>query len=232
MKLTIDSSEDNPNKIYGKVIFWCNLFGRTGKKYYHLFFAFILISIPYIGLLYILITVKENISIAYQIIISSIFYIFELINMILGCCTDLGILPRQGQDFYYTTNRPITRRVINGHYILLTYCYSCSLYRPPRTSHCSVWDNCVERFDHHCIWLGTCIGKRNYRYFYCLIFCLFTSGIFQIIFAVYYAAIDSKKYKNKEKSSLFIIIGFSSLAFYNILFLLFLWENFLLFTLF
>ena len=141
--------------------------------------------------------------------------------MILGCCSDPGILPRQGQDFYYTTNRPLCRKVINGHSILLTYCYSCSFYRPPRTSHCSVCDNCVERFDHHCIWLGTCIGKRNYRYFYILIFCLFFSGFFQIICAIYYVVIESKKFQKKENYNLFIIIGLSLVAFYNILFLIF-----------
>ena len=154
MKLTIESSEDNPNKIFGNVKFWCNFFCVTGKRYYHIFFAFGLISIPFIGLLYILIKAHELISISFIIIISSLLYIFQFINIILGCSTDPGILPRQGKDFYYTTNRPLQRKVINGHYIMLTYCYSCSLYRPPRTSHCSVCDNCVERFDHHCIWLG------------------------------------------------------------------------------
>ena len=221
MKATIDSNEDNPRKIYGKIILWSNMLCVTGRKYYHVFFAFILVSIPYIGLIVVLIKVRNNIPIHYQLVISSFFYILEICNMILGCCTDPGILPRQGQDFYYTTNRPLNRKVINGHYMILTYCYSCSLFRPPRTSHCSVCDNCVERFDHHCIWLGTCIGKRNYRYFYFLIFSLFFSGIFQIICGIYYVSIESIKFTKKEDSSLFIIIGFSSLSLYNILFLVF-----------
>jgi hypothetical protein len=221
MKLTIESSEDNPNKIFGNVKFWCNFFCVTGKRYYHIFFAFGLISIPFIGLLYILIKAHELISIAFIIIISSLLYIFQFINIILGCSTDPGILPRQGKDFYYTTNRPLQRKVINGHYIMLTYCYSCSLYRPPRTSHCSVCDNCVERFDHHCIWLGTCIGKRNYKFFYFLITSLFINGIIQIIYGLYYIISESKKFENKEKGSLLIIIGFSCLVFYNILFIVF-----------
>jgi hypothetical protein len=221
MKSTIETNEDSPKKIYGNIKFWCNLFGVTGMKYYHVFFAIILISIPFIGLFYIVIKVNDKINISYQIVISSLFYCFELVCMFLGCCTDPGIMPRQGEDYYYTTNKPLQRKVINGHYILLTYCYSCSLFRPPRTSHCSVCDNCVERFDHHCIWLGTCIGKRNYKYFYSLIISLTLSGIFQIICSVNYIVIETKKLKNKENNSLFIVIGYSAIAFYDVVFLFF-----------
>ena len=215
-----DSNEDNPNKIYGNIKFWCNSFGVTGRYFYYTLYGFILITIPYVGLLVILIMAHDHISIVYQIVITSILYIIEIINMILGSFTDPGILPRQGKDFYYITKRVMQRKVINGHCIPLIYCYSCSLYRPPRSSHCSVCDNCVERFDHHCIWLGTCIGKRNYKYFYCLLTCLFVNYVFEIICSVIYIIIGSKNYKKGQDKSLFITIGYSILAFYDIMFII------------
>lgn len=24
---------------------------------------------------------------------------------------------------------------------------------------------CIEKFDHHCIWLNTCVGLHNYKWF-------------------------------------------------------------------
>ena len=219
MNLSTNSKEEISKKIYGRSKFWCNFFCVSGHQYHNVFFAFILISLTQACLLLIFIKAYSQISILYQIIISFIFYIFELINMILGCCTDPGVLPRHPKDLYYITNRPLLRQVINGHKVIVPFCYTCSMFRPPRTSHCSVCDNCVERFDHHCLWLGTCIGKRNYKYFYWFISSLFINQIFQIFSAIYYIVNQAKKIKNKEKNSLFIVIAYSGIVFYNILFI-------------
>lgn len=45
----------------------------------------------------------------------------------------------------------------------MRFCNLCNLMRTPsRSSHCYNCKVCVIGFDHHCIWLGTCIGARNY----------------------------------------------------------------------
>ena len=55
--------------------------------------------------------------------------------------------------------------VIQGRIVKIKYCISCRIYRPPRTVHCGACGCCIERLDHHCPWIGTCVGKRNYKYF-------------------------------------------------------------------
>ena len=44
-------------------------------------------------------------------------------------------------------------------------CRTCMVYRSSRCSHCSFCDVCVLDFDHHCPWVGNCVGRRNYRMF-------------------------------------------------------------------
>uniref|UniRef100_A0A147AWT9 Palmitoyltransferase n=1 Tax=Fundulus heteroclitus TaxID=8078 RepID=A0A147AWT9_FUNHE len=127
-------------------------------------------------------------------VIGGLLFLFVVASLLRTSFTDPGILPRataeeaadierQIDTSGSSTYRPPPRTkeiLINQQVVKLKYCFTCKMFRPPRTSHCSLCDNCVERFDHHCPWVGNCVGKRNYRYFYSFIISLsfLTSFIF------------------------------------------------------
>ena len=54
---------------------------------------------------------------------------------------------------------------VNNNKFQSKFCETCQIWRPPRTSHCSLCNYCIFLFDHHCPWIGTCIGYRNYKSF-------------------------------------------------------------------
>ncbi|XP_045493533.1 palmitoyltransferase ZDHHC18 [Colias croceus] len=85
---------------------------------------------------------------------------------------------------------PRAREVlVRGRPVKLKYCFTCKMFRPPRASHCSLCDNCVDRFDHHCPWVGNCVGKRNYRYFYAFVVSLSFLAVWVFACAVAHLAL-------------------------------------------
>ena len=220
-------------QIYGQNKIFCGKKIVVGEKYYTMLLTFFIFSLPYIiSIVFFLkcgpLELYQNII---YITISSILYIIHIYSLLKGGCTDPGILPRQNKDLYYETVRTSMRYKILGHMHRVNYCYSCYLFRPPRTSHCAVCDNCVERFDHHCVWLGTCIGKRNYKYFYALLGSLNISAIFEIIFCVYALYLDIKKIQNKDNKGYTFIIVVGCIILYNLLFvIIFIGKLFILHT--
>ena len=54
----------------------------------------------------------------------------------------------------------------------------CNTIRAPRTSHCYDCNACVLELDHHCPWMGKCVGKYNLCYFYAFLWAIATLFLF------------------------------------------------------
>ncbi|QHO46740.1 hypothetical protein HN51_016226 [Arachis hypogaea] len=133
-----------------------------------------------------LVALKHGHPIASQPILigAAVLTILDFIFLFLTSGRDPGIIPRNSrppEDEAFDLSTPyldwmsnktpnvkiprIKDVKVNGMTVKVKFCDTCLLYRPPRASHCSICNNCVQKFDHHCPWVGQCIGLRNYPFF-------------------------------------------------------------------
>lgn len=125
-----------------------------------------------------------------------LFYVItmslSLLFLFITTFTDPGIIPREDLEesrsvrnmFLATEEFEVDHVALVGQTeVHCMKCRTCNIYRPPRSFHCSDCHACIEVHDHHCPWVGTCVGKRNHRFF--LLF-----GIFTLIHALFTLSLD------------------------------------------
>ena len=50
------------------------------------------------------------------------------------------------------------------------WCSYCRMVQSYRTKHCRDCNRCVALYDHHCPWIGGCVGQNNRIYFFWYVF--------------------------------------------------------------
>ena len=165
-------------------------------------------------------------SISYLSISGLVFLLYFILSF-----SDPGRMVRQYKDLL---------SIVEFGEEVENFCPYCLVKKTYRSLHCLICQKCVDDFDHHCFWVGNCIGKNNYTLFfiflvYILINTLFNVGVNiyflikeltlkddeECAFPCYFFGKDSFVYKNITRVSVSICCFIICILFFIPLFSLF-----------
>nr|GAT53294.1 predicted protein [Mycena chlorophos] len=177
----------------------------------------------------------HNISPAVSII-CGYMALLTISSMLTTAMRDPGILPRNlDTDPPYPATSPsdgaprapMPRDLkVRQDVVRVKYCPTCKLYRPPRSSHCKVCDNCVDGCDHHCQWVNNCIGRRNYATFFVMLVSIATTLVLVICTsAIHLALLPGREHISfkralREGAGSAVVFSLSIVVFWPVMLLL------------
>ena len=85
----------------------------------------------------------------------------------------------------------INKNVDKNNYL---YCDKCKIYYNPKdkVQHCNLCKVCIKNLDHHCVWVGKCVGKNNIKSFYEMIIAVALFYIYIIVCVIFYTVKSNK----------------------------------------
>lgn len=111
-------------------------------------------------------------SISYLVISGIVFLLYFILSF-----SDPGKMVRQYKDLLSIVE--IGEEVEN-------FCPYCLVKKTYRSLHCLICQKCVDDFDHHCFWVGNCIGKNNYTLFFIFLVYILLNTLFNVGINIYF----------------------------------------------
>jgi len=92
-----------------------------------------------------------------------------------------------------------------------TLCPYCETSLQPflQSKHCLICNRCVKGFDHHCLWLGNCIGDKNHKLFIAFLLatlCLLSTTIY-VLYPVFTGTIDPMSHRNTNSKTGYLYLS-------------------------
>jgi hypothetical protein len=83
------------------------------------------------------------------------------------------------------------------------FCPYCLVRTNFRSLHCLICQKCIDDFDHHCFWVGNCIGKNNYTLFFVFLVYILFNTLFNVIVTTYYLATEMMAERGEPNNDAF-----------------------------